>query len=879
MTTYLSPGVFVEEVSTGPKPIAGVPTNVAAIVGKTEKGPLLQPKRLTDWNAYLATFGAPIPGSYTAESAFGFFQNGGTALYVVRIDNSTASRWQVRDAAGAVSFNIDAASPGAWAAAMVVRVGDEAGGGKGLLYLARVTGAGPFALTAGNPITLPVDTTVGASTSLPVTVSDTAGNSADGTISAIGNGTITVTPSGAANIPAASDVRVFGRAPNAVDHIDLAVGSGFQPGDLIRAQGPGAAPPTAVVGSVENLGAGARLTLSSALTASSPGVQFGPKVVPLDADVSSTGTVGGRTSIAPAGLTFTGGDPGLANADMVRLVTVDGIEAAWDNGNTAFVFPTALLPLPTAARVYARVSAQPWSETLNLTIPPAATAADVGAILEPIFGYVPQGAQVVLKKAGAGSQAFTRSGGGAWATVGGIANAPDTYVSATINNDPAQGFDATKGLLVMCPAAPAPGDWVTIGAVGAQRITEVHQDAGMRSNAYRLVFAANFGVAATGNKWALQAWQPVSFETLRFSIVAANAQPGRPPVTELYTGLSLNPAHSRYYLADGVINGRSQLIRVGPRPAGATAAGSPTSIPVSVASTQVGAAGALTIGGFRDGLEALEQTTEPALIAAPDAVLLGDDMTRSAAVNAVVLHAEQHRMFAVVDLPDESDDQTLVDWRLLHLDSTHAAAYAPWVRILNTRTNAVEQTVDMPPSGFVMGVFARTDSERGVWKAPANERVDGIVDLVVPYTQRRQDLLNPNGVNLIRAFPGRGMRIWGARNLTDDTEWRYVNVRRLFLFLESSIDRGTQWVVFEPNDAGTWLRVRVSVENFLNQVWRAGGLAGATPEQAYRVRVGLGQTMTETDIELGLLVIEVAVAPVYPAEFVVFRISHKRLTE
>jgi phage tail sheath protein FI len=176
-------------------------------------------------------------------------------------------------------------------------------------------------------------------------------------------------------------------------------------------------------------------------------------------------------------------------------------------------------------------------------------------------------------------------------------------------------------------------------------------------------------------------------------------------------------------------------------------------------------------------------------------------------------------------------------------------------------------------------VYARTDDDRGVWKAPANERVSGIVGLRTQYTKGRQDFLNPQGINLIRSFPGRGTRIWGARNLTDDTEWRYTNVRRLFLYLENSIDGGTQWVVFEPNDATTWLRVRVSVENFLNQVWRAGGLAGSTPEEAYRVRVGLGVTMTETDIDLGLLIIEVAAAPVKPAEFVVFRISHKRLTE
>jgi len=230
MATYLSPGVYVEEVSTGPKPIAGVPTNVAAILGKTEKGPLLEPTRLTDWNGYQSTFGAPMDGSFTAESAFGFFLNGGTALYVVRVDNSTLSRWQVTDAAGANSFVIDAASAGGWSAGMTVSVGWEAGGGKGLLYVGRVTDAGAIALVAGNAKTLSVDTTVGATAGLTVTVADTAGNSADGVISHVGNGTIDVTPGGAANFPANSDIRVFARAANGANQLQLAVGSGFQPG-------------------------------------------------------------------------------------------------------------------------------------------------------------------------------------------------------------------------------------------------------------------------------------------------------------------------------------------------------------------------------------------------------------------------------------------------------------------------------------------------------------------------------------------------------------------------------------------------------------------------------------------------------------------------
>jgi phage tail sheath protein FI len=322
----------------------------------------------------------------------------------------------------------------------------------------------------------------------------------------------------------------------------------------------------------------------------------------------------------------------------------------------------------------------------------------------------------------------------------------------------------------------------------------------------------------------------------------------------------------------------SRLITVGPRTA-VTATTSIGSLPITAVQTQVGAAGAVEADRLKQGIAALERASEPALVACPDALQLADELEQADVYNTMIGHAEKMRRFAVVDMPPTEDDEKLLNWRLTYLDSTYAAAYAPFARIVNPRRRPLKRVIEVPSSGFVMGVFARTDNERGVWKAPANERARGIVGLAVDYTRGRQDFLNPNAVNLLRSFPGRGIRIWGARNATTDRQWRYINVRRLFLFLENSIDGGTQWVVFEPNDASTWLRVRVSVENFLNQVWRAGGLAGATPEEAYRVRVGLGVTMTETDIDLGLLIIEVAAAPVKPAEFVVFRISHKRLTE
>jgi phage tail sheath protein FI len=267
------------------------------------------------------------------------------------------------------------------------------------------------------------------------------------------------------------------------------------------------------------------------------------------------------------------------------------------------------------------------------------------------------------------------------------------------------------------------------------------------------------------------------------------------------------------------------------------------------------------------------------MIIAPDAVKLADPLLQADLIGKVVTHCEQFRRFAIVDGPDEDNDQELVSWRNATVSSTYAAVFAPHLSIVTINPDSIDRYTTVPPSGFVAGVFARTDRERGVHKAPGNERVSGIVGLSESYTQRRQDLLNPSGVNLIRAFPGRGTRIWGARNATDDATWRYLNVRRLFNMIETSVDRSTQWVVFEPNTASTWIRIKVSVENFLDQQWRAGALAGNKPEEAYRVRVGLGQTMTETDIDLGLVITEVAIAPAKPAEFVVFRFSHKRLSE
>jgi phage tail sheath protein FI len=228
--------------------------------------------------------------------------------------------------------------------------------------------------------------------------------------------------------------------------------------------------------------------------------------------------------------------------------------------------------------------------------------------------------------------------------------------------------------------------------------------------------------------------------------------------------------------------------------------------------------------------------------------------------------------FAIID-PQDGLSIDGIQTSRSGLDTKYAALYYPWLRV---RDPSIRQEVAVPPSGHVAGIYARVDVERGVHKSPANEVIRGITRIDQDVTKREQDLLNPKGINVLRFFPERSNRVWGARTLSSDGQWKYISVRRLFIFLEESIDQGTQWVVFEPNDEPLWARIRASVGNFLNTVWRSGALQGTTPDEAYFVKVDR-TTMTQDDIDNGRLIILVGVAPVKPAEFVIFRISQKTL--
>ena len=200
--------------------------------------------------------------------------------------------------------------------------------------------------------------------------------------------------------------------------------------------------------------------------------------------------------------------------------------------------------------------------------------------------------------------------------------------------------------------------------------------------------------------------------------------------------------------------------------------------------------------------------------------------------------------------------------------------------VTEVREEIADLTITLPPSAAIAGVYAATDRNRGVWKAPANVSLTGVVKPSVTITHEDQQELNvpTNGkaINAIRAFTGKGILVWGSRTLAgNDNEWRYVPVRRLFIFVEESIKKATEFVVFEPNDGNTWLRVKTMIENFLTNLWKDGALAGATPKDAFFVKVGLNETMTADDILNGKLIIEIGMAAVRPAEFIILKFSHK----
>jgi phage tail sheath protein FI len=275
--------------------------------------------------------------------------------------------------------------------------------------------------------------------------------------------------------------------------------------------------------------------------------------------------------------------------------------------------------------------------------------------------------------------------------------------------------------------------------------------------------------------------------------------------------------------------------------------------------------------GHRTGIQALEDIDEIAICAVPG-------MWSQTVQGALIDHCELLKdRFAILDPPDGLDIDGIGAFRQV-FDTEYSALYYPWCVTADPSPNAPSgSNIHLPPSGLMAGIYADTDQNRGVHKAPANTVIHGINlvgGLAADVTKREQDVLNPVGINALRFFPGRGELVWGARTLSSDTDWKYINVRRLFIYVEKSIFNGTQWVVFEPNNDQLWALVRQSISAFLTTVWQTGALAGTTPDQAFFVQCDR-TTMSQDDLDNGRLICIVGLAPVFPAEFVIFRFEQK----
>jgi phage tail sheath protein FI len=289
----------------------------------------------------------------------------------------------------------------------------------------------------------------------------------------------------------------------------------------------------------------------------------------------------------------------------------------------------------------------------------------------------------------------------------------------------------------------------------------------------------------------------------------------------------------------------------------------------------------------RQGINGLAVADDVTMVVVPDLVTAATkpdgtlDLGLWKAVQTTLIsHCEQNgNRMAVLDAPPGMTPQQIRDWRseVAMYDSAYAALYYPWIKVENPIGLNGDAEVFIPPSGHIAGVWARTDESRGVWKAPANDTIRGCLDVAYGVTQNEQSVLNPIGINCIRPFGTRGIRIWGARTLASDSDWRYINVRRLFNMVETTILQGTQWAVFEPNDVALWEGIKRTLNAFLRGLWSAGALFGQSVDQAFYVKCD-AETNPPESIDQGLLIVEVGIAPVKPAEFVVFRIAqHKQI--
>jgi phage tail sheath protein FI len=789
-TSYLSPGVYIQEVDTV-QPIEGVSTSVTGFVGVTQMGPLdaNPPVLVTSIADYQRTFGGyfnpqfsstPSLGgeagyNFLPHAVAGFFNNGGQVLYIKRVAASVANGGTAPVAAQLGALENNAGSPVLTTTLASTAVPSTSGG---TLFLANMRGI-------QNGTTLILSQTKNG-------VTTTSGTS---TVESYNDGSLSVNVGG---IPAPSPASAnFTNYNWQYTTVQLTGGTGINGAGTALEPAPN--------------------TSEFQLQASSPGA-WGNNIL---------------VQITPS------------SRGSAQVINLGNFGTGTDN----------LLLLNSTANMYA------------------------GAIIEINTGgnFTVAGSLTGTLTAG---EVVTQPGTGASAIL--ISVAAGTMTLGPITGGPANGtvWQDSTGTNTFTPTTtstlPAP-------VQGGKYYAKI---ASIQGNSIVLVETPNagiFGTAISIIQAIFAASIPVRVRTCEFNIVASNGS-----INESWTGLTLDNTTPYYYA--NIINNGSQLLSVpasgGVLPSDQTTQ-DPSTMPVATQGGIVnmqansGTDGSVPqpldfVGndggpGNRTGIAALIDASEISIIATPG---ITDQNTQMALIDQCELLKYR---FAILDpaptstggspgLPDIQNQRNLYD-------THYAAIYYPGVVVTDPLSG---NPLTISPSGHVAGIYSQTDATRGVWKAPANVVINGILSLATKLSKGDQDVLNPepNNINALRDFTaqGRGLRVYGARCITTDTEWMYVNIRRLFIYLEASLDQGTQWAVFEPNNTALWARLTQSVEAFLTTVWQAGGLMGATAAQAFFVTCDR-TTMSQDDIENGRLIMQIGVAPVFPAEFVIIQIG------
>lgn len=931
MPEYLHPGVYIEETSYRSKPIQGVSTSTAGFVGKTRTGPVGKPILVVNYAQFLREFGSPYSDftsdyNYLGHAVRAFFENGGSRAYIVRVLATDATPSSIPVGRGVVlrlpagrtlrgpTDRIPLNSLRGVAVGTVLRWHTRAGA------------ADPFSeqgsMTVTGYDTRKREVTVAAADALP------PGRNLDAS-----HTFFTVTgvppqtgPAAGLNFEARNpgvdgDKFSVEIAPTDSSPVPLTVAQLLRDRPLLETL---AVPvPAGAVGLELSAGALTRVRTGDTITI---GTEDAVITALPDAMVDLTPTAGnlvdytGGTldliqrgaSVAPTPIRLPGGGPDLSVAgvvlgnplaaptafvhdaaavlrpgDVVRLtaggnsadITIDAITFAAGAPNVTFAalannHPAPEIRLTATSDTNADMARVVVGDVTGLTAPFRLVAAESVAISN---GAARESASVLLVNPNTREVLLSKANP---AAVGQFASAV-TPANWMFVERLSLGVEAQTTFAVASTSSFYEGAKIELDD-GARKfeLTVASVDPGART-----ITVAAPGLALGGGAPILAAADPdarrVFVRTLELEVrLYQTDDNGEPVLTETFSGLAWNPdpnvdAWSRNLVErinDPEVGSKLVQITNGLDPA-FTIANAPTTntghrLPLingsnGSALTPVDIIGSDRGPGRRTGIEALSERDDISLVATPGLV-------DPAIQQALITHCERLKYrFAVLDGRRGAADVSDIEAHRFNYDSKYAAYYAPWLKALDLGTGRYFLA---PPSGYALGVYARSDTERGVHKAPANEVVRNVKEVELPFTNGEQDVLNPNGVNLIRELKPRGIRIWGARTISSDQEWKYVNVRRLFIYLEHSIDKGTQWVVFEPNSEALWLRVKETITGFLNSVWHEGMLMGTKPDDAFFVRCDR-TTMTQSDIDNGRLICEIGVAPVMPAEFVIFRIG------